>query len=505
MSKARVHQAATDKPRWRVQFEAAETLVSRGESRAALALLHKALALNPGLNAGWRLLADIAMASGDFAAARHAHDRLIWSITRDASLRATAEALAANRLGDAERGLSEIMAARPADGSATMHLIAEVFHRRGHLTDAERTLRACLSVAPDFYEARATLAQVLLDARRFVEALAEFDRLLARDGSDGRSLAMKAAALTELGRYDEAATLSAKVLERFPDQPYAWLVYAGALRTLGRTEACIAAYHKCLELDPPRADAWLSLANLKTYRFTALQLVAMANLLGGDLEVEDHAKLHFALGKAREDAADYAAAFDHYARGNALEGSRRSYDPAQTSAYVQQSMALFTPAFFAARSGWGDGAPDPIFIVGLPRTGSTLVEQILASHPAIEGADELPDLPILAGGVRGYPERSGWPFQPRLRRPGRRIPSPNARPSKSWPAALRRQDPQEFPASRLHPNDPAGSQDHRCPPPPPRLRRFSVQAALRPWLRVRFQPGSYRPLLRRLRPAARPF
>jgi len=129
-----------------------------------------------------------------------------------------------------------------------------------------------------------------------------------------------------------------------------------------------------------------------------------AGLARGELAAEEEAKLAFALGKAREDDGDHARAFEAYALGNAIEKPRRGFDPDPTSAYVLRSKTLFTPAFFAARQGWGVGAPDPIFLVGLPRSGSTLVEQILASHPAIEGTRELPDLPMIAAGVRGYPE-----------------------------------------------------------------------------------------------------
>jgi tetratricopeptide (TPR) repeat protein len=216
---------------------------------------------------------------------------------------------------------------------------------------------------------------------------------------------MKAAALTEMGRHGEAVDVSATMLERFPDQSYAWLVHANGLRALGRTDDCVAAYSRAIEFDPRCAEAYLSLANLKTYRFTVDQVTAMRALLSqDDLYPDDRIKLHFALGKDSEDNGAHDVAFDHYARGNAIERSRRAYDPATTSAYARQSKALFTPAFFEARSGWGARDPDPIFIVGLPRSGSTLVEQILASHSAIEGTHELADLPILAVNIPGYPD-----------------------------------------------------------------------------------------------------
>ena len=244
-------------------------------------------------------------------------------------------------------------------------------------------------------------ARTLLAERRFEAALAALNAF----PPDARMLSMKAAALMDLGRYGEAATAAGAVADRFPDQAYARLVHAGALRAQGETAAAIAAYRRCVSFDPACAEAWLSLANLKTYRFSQGEVAAMETALSdAGLAAEDRVKLSFALGKAREDAGDHAAAFEAYARGNALEAARRGYRPDETTAYMCRCQALFTPAFFDARVGWGAQAADPIFIVGLPRSGSTLVEQILASHPAIEGTHELPDLPMIAQTVPGYPE-----------------------------------------------------------------------------------------------------
>jgi len=335
--------AARDKPSWLTHFERAQAELAAGRSRAALPLLEKATALNPRLVQAWGLLGDILTAAGDFVGARQAYDRRLALMVSDPRVTLAAETLAASR--------------------------------------------------------------VLLTQRRFIEAVAEFDRLLADDPTDCSALAMKAAALTEIGRYAEAAEITGEIAERFADQPYAWLVHAGGLRALGKTKACMAAYLKSIALEPSCAEAYLSLANLKTYRFTAGQIAAMEALIAGpDLQPEDRAKLGFALGKAQEDAGAYALAFGSYTQANAIERARRAYDPSGTSAYVRTSKALFTADFFAERAGWGDAAPDPIFIVGLPRSGSTLVEQILASHPMIEGTHELPDLTMLAAGLQGYPE-----------------------------------------------------------------------------------------------------
>ena len=404
MSQPKARRAADERPRWRQLHDRAVTLCSQGASREALTSLRAATRLNPQLTDAWRLTSDILTASGDFRGAREARDLAILSRLRDPRLRAAAEALREGRLGQAEGELRNLAASEAAPREAARRLLGELLVRRGQLGEAESLLRTALLESPDHWATRRTLAEVLLAARRFPEALAEFDALLAREPADYACLAMKAAALTELGRHRQAVAVSAKMLERFPDQAYAWLAHANGLRAVGETDACIGAYQRCLALDPRCAEAWLSLANLKTYRFAPSQIAEIAALLDqGDLASEDRAKLHFALGKACEDSGAYAEAFDHYARGNAIEAPRRRYDPDATRAYVAASKALFSADFFANRGGWGASAADPIFIVGLPRSGSTLVEQILSTHPAIEGLDELAELPLLAASVGGYP------------------------------------------------------------------------------------------------------
>jgi tetratricopeptide (TPR) repeat protein len=220
----------------------------------------------------------------------------------------------------------------------------------------------------------------------------------------------KAAALTEIGDHAAAAEVMAAVLADFPDQPQGWLVQGAGLRTLGRIDEAIAAFRRAIELDPERSDAWWSLANLKTYRFSAEERTAIeARLARADLSPADRANLHFTLGQLLEDAGSYGEAFDNYARGNAIEHRRRAYDYRQTTAFVARSKALFTPAFFAERTGWGDPAADPIFIVGLPRSGSTLVDQILASHPAVEGTRELQDIQAVADWIDATGRPSAYP------------------------------------------------------------------------------------------------
>ncbi|MHB8528947.1 MAG: tetratricopeptide repeat-containing sulfotransferase family protein [Caulobacteraceae bacterium] len=405
--------AATRTNSWIVQFELAQVLFALGRTRAASGPLSRAVALNPALTAAWRLLGDILLFSGQFPAARAAYARQVASTIRDTGLKAAAEALAEGRLDVAERDLRSILARDPA-AVTPKHLLGEVLVRRSLLVEAVNLLARCVEEAPDCGLARHSYASALYSSGRCAQAMVQLDLLLARDPADFRCRMTRAAVLTEVGDYAAAAEVTASLLDSFPDQPQGWLVHGAGLRTLGRIGEAIAAWRQCIALEPECSEAYWSLANLKTYRFTALERAAMeARLARPDLPSGDRVNLDFALGRAYEDEARWAEAFASYARGNAIEHGCRAYEAGVTRGLVQRSKALFTPEFFAERPGWGVSAPDPIFIVGLPRSGSTLVDQILASHSAVEGTRELHDIGMIAdwvgcrpgdGSAPGYPQ-----------------------------------------------------------------------------------------------------
>jgi hypothetical protein len=181
------------------------------------------------------------------------------------------------------------------------------------------------------------------------------------------------------------------------------------LKTEGRIDEGIGAYRNSISRNPSFGEAYWSLANLKTFRFDAADVSAMeAQVAGGNLDDSDRLHFHFALGKAYEDAGEYAKSFGHYAKGNAIQRARTKYDPDQNSARVAHLKKKFTPEFFRARAGQGHDAPDAIFIVGMPRAGSTLVEQMLSSHPAVEGTSELPEILAMAKELRDRSESADF-------------------------------------------------------------------------------------------------
>lgn len=313
-------------------------------------------------------------------------------------------AMNANDLPRAEPLLRQHLKDDPFDVAA-IRMFAELAGRIGRYKDSENLLRRALELSPAFTAARANLALVLYRQNRPEEALDELSQVALEEPGNPGHANLQAAALGRIGEFDGALKLYEDVLRRTTRSPRIWMSYGHMLKTVGRTDEGIAAYRKAIELMPELGEAWWSLANLKTVRFSDDDIAAMMGALGrGDIAAEDRFHLDFALGKALEDRGEADAAFAHYARGNALRRESLDYDPAETTRFVDAMIEIATPALFEAAAGLGCDAPDPVFVLGMPRAGSTLVEQILSSHSLIEGTSELPDLPVLARRAPNYPE-----------------------------------------------------------------------------------------------------
>ena len=380
-------------------YETGVTLAALGQGRAAIEALRRAADLDPGAPHAWRALGDQLTQIGDTAGADLAYARQIQASVNDPVLMEAAQGLVDGKLAVTEHLLRGFLKAHPTDVVA-IRMLAEAGTRLGRYGDVEKLLARCLELAPSFTPARYNYAIVLYRQNRAAEALPQIETLLAEAPKDLGYRNLHAAALGLVGEYAAAVAIYEGVLAEAPEQPLIWLSYGHALRTSGRQAEAIAAYQRALEQMPGLGEAYFSLSNLKTVRFTAAEVEAMrAQLERADLTVQDQFHLHYALGKALEDEGDYPASFDHYAKGAALRRGDSLYDPKENTARADRSRQVFTPTFFAARAGWGCGAPDPIFVVGLPRSGSTLIEQILASHSAVEGTMELPDINVIAMGL----------------------------------------------------------------------------------------------------------
>ena len=383
-----------------------------GQGDAAIDALRRALQFKPDLPDAWRALGDHYSALEMHDAADAAFAQHIRYSTRDPKLMSAALALAENRIPDAEHELREHLKRHPTDVAA-IRMLAEVAARIGRLGDAEILLARCVQLAPSFTAARQNYAMVLHRQNKPVQAMEEVDRLLADEPGNPGMRNLKAAILGRTGDFDDSIALYKAVLADYPRQPKVWMSLGHALKTAGKTAPSIEAYRRCIELAPQFGEVWWSLANLKTFRFTAAEIALMrAQLERSDLTNDDRFHFHFSLGKALEDNGEYAESFDFYSKGNALRRKLISYDAADNEAHVTRSRKIFTREFFAERAGWGFDAPDPIFVVGLPRSGSTLIEQILASHSLVEGTQELPDITMIArvvGNRTTRPEGSAYP------------------------------------------------------------------------------------------------
>ncbi|MDB6089046.1 MAG: hypothetical protein JWN85_1830 [Gammaproteobacteria bacterium] len=377
-------------------YEYGLTLSACGRDEAAVSSLRRAVELSPDIPGAWRMLADHLTAIGDAGGADAARARHMVAATRDPRLMRAGAALAANDIPTAESLLREHLKQHPTD-IAAIRMFAEVAARVGRYSDAESLLTRCLELAPGFAEARAHYATVLNRQNRNIEALAQLDRLLQAEPRNPNHRNLKASILVAVGEYQQAIELYGGLVAEFPRKAKIWLSYGHVLKTAGQQEEAIRAYRKCLEIAPHFGDAWFTLANLKTYRFSPADVTAMQGAVEReDASIDDRLHLHFALGKAFEDAASYGKSFEHYAEGNRLRRSQISYRAEDTTRLVERSRQVYTRELFTERAGGGSPARDPIFIVGLPRAGSTLVDQILSSHSQVEGTMELYDMIDLA-------------------------------------------------------------------------------------------------------------
>ena len=342
-----------------------------------------------------RLAGRALRALGRTEEASRAELAAIDAAVHDPILARAAFALAENRLHEAEPALRAQLKDNPFDVAA-IRMLAEVAGRIGRYGDAEKLLRRALDLAPDFIAARANLATALYRQNKTAAALEELDRLVDDDPASPGHALLRAAVLGRAGDFAEAIALYEDVLPRVPGHPKIWMSYGHALKTVGRQADAIAAYRRAVALRPAFGEAWWSIANLKTARLDEADLAAMADgMADPSASADDRMHLHFATAKALEDAGEPRSAFDHYVTANDLPRALLPWDADALSRTVDGMIALFDAVFFAARGGLGDPSADPVFIVGLPRAGSTLLEQILASHSCIEGTMELPDMPAL--------------------------------------------------------------------------------------------------------------
>ena len=376
----------------RLLLELGIALAALERREEAIAALQRAEKLHPTLPTVWLRTADLLDAEGNRARAAEAYLLHARTGMHDPQLMAAGSALSEGRLPEAEALLRERLRQFPNDVAA-MRMLAELAVRVGRNEQALELLERALALAPGFIMARHHYALVLDRSNRHPEALAELEGMLQDDPDNPSLLNLKAVVLGKLGEYGDAIQLYEALVDGRPKDPRLWISLGHALKTEGQTDRAIHAYRRALELDPGYGSAWWSLANLKTVRFDAADIEAMRTQLARrDLDDSALLQFRFALGKALEDAGEYRDSFVHYAEGNRIRRTQLPYDAESAGARHRRARKVYTREFFAARAGSGFDAPDPIFVVGMPRAGSTLVEQILSSHPVVEGTMELPTI-----------------------------------------------------------------------------------------------------------------
>ena len=396
---ARLQELHPDYPR--LYQERGHCHVTRRAAGPAIEAFEQAVRMNPSLPASWRALQSLyrITAQPDKAASAAAQ---VENLAKLPPQIVTAFSMFAdNEIYEAEQLLRQYLLTH-GNHVEGMRLLAQIGLKMDVTDDAEILLENVLRLAPEYDAARYDYAVALLRRHKHVQARAQIERLLVKDPNNRTYRTTHATICTGFGDYDRALPLYREILAETPHDPELHLSIAHALKTLGRTGEAVTAYRAAAAARPRYGEAYWSLANLKTYRFTAAEIAAMsADEADPQVSLEDRYHLCFALGKACEDQGLFAASFEYYARGNALKKSESRYRPEPLERNARLQKAVCTREFFAARRGVGCQSGAPIFIVGLPRSGSTLLEQMLASHSQVEGTMELADIPRLVQELQG--------------------------------------------------------------------------------------------------------
>ena len=381
-----------------------------GNALRAIDAFSQAVTLNPALIEGWTMLERLYRATGNTEAAVATRQQVTMLQQLSPEI-----VHAGSLFSDGELETAEgILSAYLSDGgnhAEAFRLLARIKQQFRNFDDAERLFEATLKIAPNYRAARLDYVRTLLDTQKYLQAYEVVGPLLELDASnrDRDLLSLYALACVGLGRYQSAIEVYRQLISNFPGAADLQVALGHALRGVGQPKHAISCYHAAARIKPSFGDAYWSLANLKTYRFSEDEVAKMlVQEASSATRTVDRYHLCFALGRAYENQNRYAASWHFYERGNALKRSEIRYVPEIIETNTRKQIEVCTDAFFARRSGWGAANQDPIFVVGLPRSGSTLIEQILASHSRVDGTHELPEVPRV---VRGLSEPRSDPYK----------------------------------------------------------------------------------------------
>ena len=407
----------------RLYEERGHCYVALRDAQRAIDAFRRGVDINPALPASWSELESLYRMTGhkQNAATAATHIKTLKRMPLEVL---TATSLFSDGETAAAENIIRTFLLQHKNHVEALHLLAVIGFERRALDDAELLLEVVLALAPDHVAARHSYALVLIERHKYAQALEEIEQLLRREPKNRQFLALRATACVGLGEHEKAIACYRELLVDAPRAPDLHLSTAHALKAMGRREEAIRSYRAAAAARPNYGDAYWSLANLKTYRFLDEEMTRMrAEEAAPRTSLVDRYNLCFALGKAYEDRCEYEQSWRYYERGNALKRGESRYRPEFIETNTRKQIEICTREFFAARIGYGAPDPAPILIVGLPRSGSTLLEQILASHSRVEGTQELTDIQQIAVRLQG---RDPDPENPR------------------YPAALAGMSPKEF-------------------------------------------------------------
>ena len=389
----------------RLYQERGHCYVALRDAPRAIEAFLRGVNINPALPASWSMLQSLYRMAGDEKNAATAAQHCATLRNLPPEVIQASGLFADGELTPAENIVRAYLL-KHGNHVEAMRLLARIGLERDVLDDAELLLEAVVTLAPDYRAARADYARALLRRQKYLHSRKELETLLRLDPTNPEYLKDYAAACVGLGDYEPIIRLYRELLAKAPkagpETADLRLWIAHSLKTIGRQQEAIEEYRAALAARPEFGDAWWSLANLKTYRFSAADIESMrAAEASPDIPPVDRYHLCFALGKALEDRGEFSGSWSFYERGNALKHAENRYLPEITETNTRLQSQVCTRGFFTARAGWGTPDPDPIFIVGLPRSGSTLIEQILASHSQVEGTQELADIQRIVLELRG--------------------------------------------------------------------------------------------------------
>ncbi|MEJ8569118.1 tetratricopeptide repeat-containing sulfotransferase family protein [Elongatibacter sediminis] len=396
-----------------------QLLLTTQRPAEAVEALEKAVGLDASDADAWFHLGKARALTGRGPEADQAFERSFELDPERKALAHAAEHQQQGRLGEAEKIYRDLLRHNP-DNVNALRLLGTLAAHAGRMGEAERLFRRAIARAPDFFEARLDLGRILKEQQRLEEAIEHIEKATRLEPTHHQAWFLLASTLAPAARTEDSVRAYRRVIDLRPRHAGAWLGLGHTLKTLGSQQEAIAAYRECIRLKPGQGETYWSLANLKTYRLTDEDIQDMEfqlarNAVGGESEnrpavdrddrqdeppgTQSRVNFLFALAKAWEDRGDYERAWTCYREGNETQRMAENYDPVRTEVLNDEIISVFDAEFLQDQGGHGHPAPDPIFIVGLPRSGSTLLEQILASHSEVEGTAELPYIGIVANGV----------------------------------------------------------------------------------------------------------